>query len=321
MTESRNFNLMFTTTLGPIESSGMRLYLRPETAQGIFVNFKNVVDSSRLVVPFGIAQVGKAFRNEITTRNFIFRTCEFEQMEMQYFVKPGTEDEHFIHWKEKRLRWYIENLGIRAERLRLEAHRPDELAHYAKEAYDIQYRYPHGWEEMEGIHSRTDYDLARHSDFCGKEIQYQDPQTQERYIPYVIETSAGLTRAVLVTLLDAYYEQELANGEMRTVLGFCPNVAPYVVAVLPLLKKDGLPDIARQLKLELEEEFHVFYDQQGSIGKRYRRMDEIGTPFCITVDPETKSDNCVTLRWRDSMEQCRIPLKKVSRIIYEESRK
>ncbi len=319
LTEPRNFNLMFSTTLGPVESSGMQLYLRPETAQGIFVNFKNVVDTNRLAIPFGIAQVGKAFRNEITTRNFIFRTCEFEQMEMQYFVKPGTEDQQFAVWKEKRLRWYTEKMGIRAENLRFEAHGPDELAHYAKGACDIQYHYPHGWEEMEGIHSRTDYDLTRHGEFCGKEIQYLDPQTQERYIPYVIETSTGLTRAVLVTLLDAYREQTLENGDSRTVLRFHPNLAPYRLAILPLMNKDGLPEIASKLKKELED-YNVFYDQQGSIGKRYRRMDEIGTPFCLTVDPETKTDQCVTLRFRDTMQQSRIPLSKVAEIIHKESR-
>ncbi|WGK69786.1 glycine--tRNA ligase [Candidatus Haliotispira prima] len=320
MTQPRNFNLMFTTTLGAMETSGMQLYLRPETAQGIFVNFKNVVDTNRVSIPFGIAQVGKAFRNEITTRNFIFRTCEFEQMEMQYFVKPGTEDEFFAYWKEERLRWYVEQLGIERDNLRTEPHGPDALAHYAKEACDIEYRYPHGWEEMEGIHSRTDYDLSRHGEFCGKEIQYLDPQTQERYVPYVVETSSGLTRAVLVTLLDAYREQPLENGDVRTVLRFHPNVAPYRVAVLPLMKKDGLVEIATELKRDLEEDYNVFYDQQGSIGKRYRRMDEIGTPFCITVDPQTKTDNSVTLRLRDSMEQRRIPLSEVADAIRLESR-
>ncbi len=320
MTEPRNFNLMFTTTLGAMESSGMQLYLRPETAQGIFVNFKNVVDTSRVSIPFGIAQVGKAFRNEITTRNFIFRTCEFEQMEMQYFVKPGTEDQHFNYWREKRLRWYVDRLGIAPENLRFETHGPDELAHYAKDACDIQYLYPHGWEEMEGIHSRTDYDLARHSKFCGKEILYLDPQTQERYTPYVIETSSGLTRAVLVTLLDAYREETLESGDPRIVLRLRPEVAPYRVAVLPLMKKDGLPEIATRLKRELEEDYNVFYDQQGSIGKRYRRMDEIGTPFCLTIDPETKSDDCVTLRFRNSMEQRRVRLAEVPVLIRAESR-
>ena len=320
MTEPRNFNLMFTTTLGPIESSGMQLYLRPETAQGIFVNFKNVLDTSRVAIPFGIAQVGKAFRNEITTRNFIFRTCEFEQMEMQYFVKPGTEDEHFAYWKEKRLQWYVEKVGISCDNLRFAPHGPNELAHYAKTACDIQYQYPHGWEEMEGIHSRTDYDLARHGEFCGKEIQYLDLQTQERYIPYVIETSSGLSRAVLVTLIDAFCEEAIEGAELRTVLRFHPNVAPYRIAVLPLMKKDGLPEIAQQLKRELEEDYSVFYDQQGSIGRRYRRMDEIGTPFCLTVDPETKVDSCVTLRWRDSMEQQRIPMAEMADTIRKESR-
>ena len=321
MTQPRDFNLMFTTTLGAVEAEGMQLYLRPETAQGIFVNFKNVLDTSRVRIPFGIAQVGKAFRNEITTRNFIFRTCEFEQMEMQYFVQPGSEDQSFAYWKQERLRWYEQQLGIRLQNLRLEPHTPDQLAHYAKEACDIQYRYPHGWEEIEGIHSRTDYDLARHGEFCGKKIEYLDPQTQERYTPYVIETSSGLSRVVLITLLDAYCEEKLEGGQQRTVLRFNPKVAPYRVAVLPLMKKSGLTEIALQLKRELEDEYHVFYDQQGSIGKRYRRMDEIGTPFCITVDTETPNDQCVTLRFRDSMKQQRVKLAAISSVIREQSQR
>lgn len=321
LTEERLFNLMFTTNMGPVADSGSLIYLRPETAQGIFVNFKNVVDTCRVQIPFGIAQVGKAFRNEITTKNFIFRTCEFEQMEMQYFVKPGTEDDIFEQWKEKRMAWYREHLGIRAERLRFSEHGPDELAHYAKTAFDIQYQYPFGWQELEGIHSRTDYDLKRHGEFCGKEINYLDPADNSRYIPYVIETSSGLTRSVLVALMDAYHEENIAQDgktDMRTVLHFHPNIAPVTVAVLPLVKKDGLAELARDVESDLREDFATFYDQGGAIGRRYRRMDEIGTPFCLTIDYESKDSKTATLRFRDSMEQVRIPLNSLAMRIREE---
>ena len=313
LTEARQFNLMFTTHMGPVADSGSLIYLRPETAQGIFVNFKNVVDTSRVKVPFGIAQVGKAFRNEITTKNFIFRTCEFEQMEMQYFVKPGTEDEAFEYWKEKRINWYKEKLGIKEDRLRFHQHGEGELAHYAKDAYDIEYQYPFGWQELEGIHSRTDYDLGRHGEYSGKVINYQDEESKEYFVPYVVETSSGLTRSVLVTLMDAYHDEVIGqkpNGDddIRTVLHLHPEIAPVKVAVLPLVKKDGLAELARDIELDLREDFATFYDQGGAIGRRYRRMDEIGTPFCITVDYDTKEDNTVTLRYRDSMEQVRIPI-------------
>ncbi len=324
LTEPRQFNLMFTTHMGPVADTGSLIYLRPETAQGIFVNFKNVVDTTRVQIPFGIAQVGKAFRNEITTKNFIFRTCEFEQMEMQYFVKPGTEDDFFEEWKAKRLSWYVDRLGIMADRLRYSEHGPDELAHYAKVAFDIQYKYPFGWQELEGIHSRTDYDLRRHGEFCGKEINYLDPVDNSRYIPYVIETSSGLTRSVLVTLMDAYHEENIGeqNGkpDIRTVLHLHPDIAPVRVAVFPLVKKDGLAELARDLELELREDYSTFYDQGGAIGRRYRRMDEIGTPFCVTIDHETKENKTVTLRFRDSMEQVRVPLDGVSQVIRRESR-
>ncbi len=312
LTEPRQFNLMFTTHLGPVQDSGSVVYLRPETAQGIFVNFKNVVDTSRVQIPFGIAQVGKAFRNEITTKNFIFRTCEFEQMEMQFFVKPGTDDEWFEYWKEQRMKYYVEQLGILPENLHFHQHGEGELAHYAKDAYDVEYQYPFGWEEQEGIHNRTDFDLGRHSEYCGKEINYLDPQTNERYIPYVIETSAGLTRSVLVCLMDAYHEETIGedkNGkpDVRTVLHLHPNVAPIKVAVLPLVKKDGLAELAKDIQKELSEDFATFYDQSGAIGRRYRRQDEIGTPFCVTVDYDSKDNNDVTVRFRDSMEQIRVP--------------
>jgi glycyl-tRNA synthetase len=312
LTNPRMFNLMFTTHLGPVQDSGSLVYLRPETAQGIFVNFKNVVDTSRVQIPFGIAQVGKAFRNEITTKNFIFRTCEFEQMEMQYFIKPGTEDEAFDYWRNERHNYYLNRLGILPSNLRWHEHGPDELAHYAKVAFDIEYQYPFGWEELEGIHSRTDFDLRRHGEYSGKEINYLDPESNERYIPYVIETSAGLTRSVLIVMMDAYDEENLGtdkdgNPDIRTVLHFHPNLAPIQVGVFPLVKKDGLSELAREIELELREDFSTFYDQGGAIGRRYRRQDEIGTPFCITVDYESKENNDVTLRFRDTMEQVRVP--------------
>jgi len=322
LTDPRQFNLMFKTHMGPVDDGSGLIYLRPETAQGIFVNFKNVVDTSRVQIPFGIAQVGKAFRNEITTKNFIFRTCEFEQMEMQFFVKPGTEDEWFEYWKKERIAYY-DKFGIRQDRLRFHQHGPDELAHYAKDAFDIEYQYPHGWEELEGIHSRTDFDLGRHGEYCGKEINYLDPQTNERYVPYVIETSAGLTRSVLIALLDAYEEENLGtdskgNPDVRTVLHFHPAVAPVKVAILPLVKKDGLAEMAEEMNRELSEDFSTFYDKSGAIGRRYRRMDEIGTPFCVTLDYQTKEDDTVTLRFRDSMEQVRVPRAELAARIRQE---
>lgn len=317
-TEPRDFNLMFSTNLGPVKDDNSKVYLRPETAQGIFVNFKNVLQSSRVKVPFGIAQVGKAFRNEIVTKNFIFRTCEFEQMEMQFFCKPGTEDHWFEHWKKTRMEYYSK-LGIHPDHLRFHQHGPDELAHYAKDAFDIQFLFPMGWQELEGIHSRTDFDLGRHNQYSGKnELTYLDPETNERYVPYVVETSAGLTRSVLMVLSDAYEEQELSDGEVRTVMHFHPEVAPIKVAVLPLVKKDGIDELARGVETQLRDEFSVFYDQSGAIGRRYRRMDEIGTPYCVTIDYETKEDQCVTLRWRDSMEQKRVPIANLAQIIREE---
>jgi glycyl-tRNA synthetase len=311
LTEAREFNLMFSTQMGPVADSNSKIYLRPETAQGIFVNFKNVVDTSRVTIPFGIAQVGKAFRNEITTKNFIFRTCEFEQMEMQFFVKPGEDNEWFEYWKKARMAFY-DKLGIHPDKLRFHQHGPDELAFYAKKAFDIEYLYPFGWEELEGIHSRTDYDLGKHSEYCGKEINYLDPQTNERYIPYVIETSAGLTRSVLIALMDAYHEENLGtdskgNPDIRTVLHFHPEVAPVTVAVLPLVKKDGLAELAKEIQEELREDFRTFYDKTGAIGRRYRRQDEIGTPFCVTIEYDSKDTNDETIRIRDTMAQIRVP--------------
>jgi glycyl-tRNA synthetase len=304
LTEARKFNLMFTTHMGPVEDEGGLIYLRPETAQGIYVNYKNVLQTGRVKVPFGIAQVGKAFRNEITTKNYIFRTCEFEQMEMQFFVHPSEDMKWFEHWKEKRFQYYLD-LGVRKSKLRFHQHGPDELAHYAKLAFDIQYEFPFGWKELEGIHNRTDYDLKRHTEFSGKDLTYLDEQTHERYIPYIIETSAGLTRTVLVILSDAY-DEETVEGEKRVVLRFHPRLAPITVGIFPLVKKDGLSELARELDDELCEDFRTFYDESGAIGRRYRRQDEAGTPFCITVDHQTKEDRTVTIRFRDSMEQVRV---------------
>ncbi len=316
-TEPREFNLMFATHLGPVKDEASIVYLRPETAQGIFVNFKNVIQTSRVKIPFGIAQVGKAFRNEVTTKNFIFRTCEFEQMEMQFFVKPGDEDEWFSHWKQARINYY-DTLGINKEKLRFHEHGPKELAHYAKEAFDIEFEFPMGWQELEGIHSRTDFDLKKHQEFTGKEQNYLDPQTNERYVPYVIETSAGLTRTVLMVLSDAYEEELLEGGDTRVVMHFHPAVAPVTAAILPLVKKDGIADLAHEIEKELRKDFTTFYDQSGAIGRRYRRMDEIGTPFCITVDYQSKDDRTVTLRFRDSMKQIRVPIAELAQRIRNE---
>lgn len=304
LSEPRAFNLMFETHLGPT-SSGQKVYLRPETAQGIYVNFRNVVQTSRLKIPFGIAQVGKAFRNEIVTRNFIFRTCEFEQLEMQYFVKPGEDETWFEYWKEQRIRYY-DSIGIRPDYLRFKPHGPDELAHYAKAAFDIEYQFPFGWQELEGIHNRTDYDLSRHSQFSGKDLRYLDEENKDRYLPYIVETSAGLTRSVLMVLCDAYDEEEVDDGDVRTVLRFHPDLAPITVGVFPLVKKDGLAELAREIEAELRDDYTTYYDQGGAIGRRYRRQDEIGTPFCVTVDYDSKDDGTVTLRFRDSMEQVRV---------------
>ena len=320
-TAPRNFNLMFETHIGADKDAGSVVYLRPETAQGIYVDFKNVVSSSRVKIPFGIAQVGKSFRNEITTKNFIFRSCEFEQMEMQFFCKPGTDEKWFPFWREQRMKFYVEKLGIIADHLRWHQHGPDELAFYAKDAYDIQFLFPMGWQELEGIHSRTDYDLTQHQKFSGKDLTYLDPETNERYIPYVVETSAGLTRNVLMALSDAYEEQQMPEGDIRTVLHFHPEIAPVTVAVLPLVKKDGLAEYAMDLENSLKDEFDTDYDQSGAIGRRYRRQDEIGTPYCITVDYDTLKDNTVTLRFRDSMEQVRISKDEIVMRIKEENKK
>ena len=304
-TEPRQFNLMFKTHVGPVEESGTEAFLRPETAQGIYVNYQLVQGAMRMKVPFGIAQIGKAFRNEIVARNFIFRTREFEQMEMQYFVKPGTDDDILNQWKDKRLNFYLEKLDIEKNKLRYHEHDDSELAHYAKEAWDIEYDFPFGWSEIEGIHNRTDFDLSRHQEFSGKNLSYFDQPNNERYLPYIIETSAGLNRMLLTVLADAYWEDDDNN---RTVMKFHPRLAPVKAVICPLTKKDGLPEKAREVLEILKPHFKVIYDQQGSIGKRYYRQDEAGTPFGITVDHESLDDNTVTLRDRDSMKQDRISI-------------
>ena len=309
--DPRLFNLMFRTFMGPVEDQGHTVYLRPETAQGSYVNFLNVQTAARQKVPFGIAQIGKAFRNEITPGNFIFRTREFEQAEMQFFVKPGTDDEWFDYWLEERLQWH-RSLGIDPDRLRLDEHGPDELAHYAKKAVDIQYHFPFGWKELEGIHNRTDFDLSRHEEYSGKRLEYIDSGGGERFIPYVVETAAGVDRTLLVLLVDAYREEEV-EGDQRVVLGLHPSVAPIKVAVFPLVKKDGLPEIADRLAKELRQaSIPSFYDESGSIGRRYRRQDEAGTPWCVTVDGQTSEDGTVTIRDRDSLEQVRVDTSQVA---------
>ena len=315
LTDARQFNLMFKTHMGPVEESASVVYLRPETAQGIYVNYKNVMDSSRQKIPFGIAQIGKAFRNEITPGNFIFRTREFEQMEMQYFVKPGTDEEVFEHWKAKRIAFY-DTIGINKDKLRFHAHGPNELAHYAKAAFDIEYNFPIGWKELEGIHNRTDFDLTRHQEYSGKDLSYFDDATRERFVPYIIETSAGVDRMMLTCLVDAYEEEELEK-DTRTVLHLDPKLAPIKAAVFPLVKKDGLPEIADKICRDLEKDFIVFYDDSGAVGRRYRRQDEAGTPYCITVDSQTLEDDTVTIRDRDSMEQVRVPIQGLKTIIQD----
>ena len=309
LTEPRLFNLMFKTFMGPVEEQAAVVYLRPETAQGIYVNYLNVLQGSRQRVPFGIAQIGKAFRNEITPGNFIFRTREFEQMEMQFFVKPGTDGEWFERWREWRLQWH-HDLGLTPARLRWHEHGPGELAHYARAAYDIEYEFPFGWNEIEGIHNRTDFDLKRHQEHSGKKLEYFDQPANERYVPFIVETSAGADRVTLTVLVDAYRE-EMVEGETRVVLGFHPQVAPIKAAILPLTKKDGMPEVADRLYHDVRRRFPAFYDDSGAIGRRYRRQDEAGTPWCFTVDTDTLADQTVTVRERDSMQQQRVALAQV----------
>jgi glycyl-tRNA synthetase len=343
-TEPMPFKLMFETQMGANVDDAMTLYLRPETAQGIFANFRNVLDSTRVKVPFGIAQIGKSFRNEVTTKAFIFRTREFEQAEIEFFCEPGTDDEWYEHWKEKRFNWYTDH-GIKKENLRFRDHDPDELAHYAKACVDVEYKFPFGsgdWQELEGVANRTDYDLRQHQrgmrsmnawyennrdltkvpladeaeDYHKGPLSFFDEQQKKRYVPYVIEPSAGMDRSTLAFLVDAYDEEEV-NGQTRNLLRFHPALAPTKVAVFPLVKKEGMPDIAHKLVNDLRRYMTAFYDEKGAVGRRYRRQDEAGTPFCITVDGQTLEDRTVTLRDRDSMEQSRVALDQVKGLLRE----
>jgi glycyl-tRNA synthetase len=305
LSEARNFNLMFKTQVGPVAEEGADVYLRPETAQGIFINFKNVLQFARKKPPFGIAQIGKSFRNEITTGNFIFRTREFEQMEMEFFVPPGEAQKWHEYWLEERMRWYTD-LGIRPDHLKLRPHDPDELSHYSSGTSDVEYLFPMGYSELEGIANRGDFDLTQHSKFSGEKLEYFDQQTKERYVPHVIEPAAGVDRATLAFLVDAYDTEEV-EGRQRTLLRLHPRLAPIKAAVLPLVSKDGLPEKAREVYDAVRTRVIAEFDEGGSIGKRYRRQDEIGTPWGITVDHQTLEDDTVTLRDRDSLEQTRVP--------------
>jgi glycyl-tRNA synthetase len=315
-TEIRQFNLMFSTELGSVAEDANTIYLRPETAQGIFVNFLNVQKTARMKIPFGIAQTGKAFRNEIVARQFIFRMREFEQMEMQFFVKPGTQKEWYEHWKNERMNWHL-SLGIAADKYRFHDH--IKLAHYADAALDIEYEFPFGFKEVEGIHSRTDYDLTRHQEFSKKKLQYFDTEINQHYVPYVIETSIGLDRMFLLLLSNSYEEETIqkedGTTDSRVVLHLPAKLAPLKLAILPLTKKDGLPELAKVLMDECKPSFHCFYEEKDAIGKRYRRQDAIGTPFCVTIDHQTKEDGTVTIRYRDSMLQERIAMNKVRELV------
>ncbi len=308
-TDARKFNLMFKTFIGPVEDSSAVVYLRPETAQGIFVNFLNVQGASRQKIPFGIAQVGKAFRNEINTKNFLFRTREFEQMEMQFFVNPKEDKKWYDYWKEERMKWFV-SLGMRKEKLRFHDHHPTKLAHYAKDATDIEYEFPFGWGEIEGVHNRTNFDLTRHEEFSGKSLKYFDEETKDKYVPYIIETSAGASRSFMAFLIDSLFEEEV-KGEMRTVLRLHPKLAPIKAGIFPLVNRDGMPEVARNIESDLRKHLKVFYDDKGAVGRRYRRQDEAGTPYCITVDTETFNNQTVTVRDRDSMEQVRVSMDKL----------
>ena len=315
LTEARAFNLMFSTFMGPLEDDSARVFLRPETAQGIYVNFHNVATSLRKKVPFGIAQIGKAFRNEITPGNFIFRTREFEQMEMQYFVHPSEDEKYFEDWKQRRLDWHL-GLGLNPKNLRFHQHGDGELAHYAKAAFDIEYHFPFGWDEIEGIHNRTDYDLKRHQEFSTKNLNYVDPtRNNEKYIPYIIETSVGANRCLLTTLIDAYTDDQ---EHKRIVLKLHPKISPIKLAIFPLSKKPELESIARKITQDFQGDLAVDYDDSGSIGKRYRRHDEVGTPLCVTVDFDSLEDNAVTLRHRDQMTQQRISLDQLKTAVSEQ---
>ena len=313
LTEARDFNLMFETTVGPVKDSGSIAYLRPETAQGIFINFKNVLQFSRKKPPFGIAQVGKSFRNEITPGNFVFRTREFEQMEMEFFVPPTEADTWYRYWIEQRERWYTE-LGIRPDHLKIRPHDDDELSHYSSGTSDVEYLFPIGWSELEGIANRGNFDLTQHAEFSGEKLEYFDQGTGERYVPHVIEPAAGADRATLAFLVDAYDEEEVA-GEQRTLLRLHPRLAPVKVAVLPLVRKDGQPELAGEVHAALRGRMHTEYDEGGSVGKRYRRQDEIGTPWCVTIDHQSLEDRTVTLRDRDTLAQERVAIDELPDLI------
>ena len=313
-TDVRQFNLMFKTQMGATADASSDLYLRPETAQGIFVNFLNVQKTARMKVPFGIAQIGKAFRNEIVARQFIFRMREFEQMEMQFFIRPGEEEKWYNYWKDVRMKWHS-SLNLGDENYRFHDH--ENLAHYANAATDIEFKFPFGFKELEGIHSRTDFDLKAHQKHSGKKLQYFDSEIEKSYVPYVIETSIGLDRMFLTILSNSFKEEELENGESRIVLKIPSFLAPIKAAVLPLTKKDGMPQKAREIMQKLQSNFNCQYEEKDSIGKRYRRQDAIGTPYCITVDHQTLEDNTVTLRDRDAMSQCRVDIQKLNSIISE----
>ncbi|MBN1366349.1 MAG: glycine--tRNA ligase [Dehalococcoidales bacterium] len=313
LTEPRMFNLMFKTFMGPLEEAAAIVYLRPETAQGMFVNFANVLNTTRRKIPFGIAQQGKSFRNEITPSNLIFRTREFEQMELEFFVKPGTDTDWFNYWVNERFDWYC-RLGIKKENLNLSVHPKEDLAHYAKSCTDVTYNFPMGWGELEGIANRSDFDLQQHAKHSGKTLDFFDEETKERYVPFIIEPSAGVDRSLLAFLCDAY-EEEIAEGELRVVLHLHPDLAPIKAAILPLSKKENLASTAKQVYSDLRKSWNVQYDDSQSIGRRYRRQDEIGTPFCITVDFQSLEDGQVTIRERDKMDQIRVPIKSLTQIL------
>ena len=316
-TDVRQFNLMFSSQMGSLNEGASQVYLRPETAQGIFVNYLNVQKTGRKKLPFGIAQIGKAFRNEIVARQFIFRMREFEQMEMQYFVRPGEEKEWYEYWKEERMKWHLA-LGIPAKFFRVHEH--EKLAHYANAAVDIEFEFPFGFRELEGVHSRTDFDLSAHQEHSGKKLQYFDPETNESYVPYVVETSIGLDRMFFAIVSHAYNEETLEDGSQRVVMNIPPALAPIKVAVLPLMKKDGLPEKGREIFDTLKYDFLCQYEEKDAIGRRYRRQDAIGTPYCITIDHQTLEDNTVTIRERDTMQQERIPAEKISAVVADRIR-
>jgi glycyl-tRNA synthetase len=318
LTEAREFNLMFETSIGPVRDDGSRVFLRPETAQGIFLDFKQTLQYARRKPPFGIAQIGKSFRNEITPGNFVFRTLEFEQMEMEFFVPPGEAEQWHEHWLQERMDWYV-RLGIDRDRLRLREHGPEELSHYSSATSDVEYLYPIGWSELEGIANRGAFDLTQHAKYSGEKLEYVDPQTKERYVPHVIEPAAGVGRTLLAVLCDGYDEDTL-GGERRTVLRLHPTVAPVKVAVLPLLRKDGHPELARRVYEDLRPRMSAEYDDGGAIGRRYRRQDEIGTPFAVTIDHQSVEDHTVTLRQRDTLQQDRVAIDRLADVLEERIR-